>query len=186
MESKRRAFPRFYFVSTADLLDILSNGNNPVRVMMHMSKCFQAIEKLRLDNESPPPGVRPKGLGMESCVGVEYVPFSSALPLENKVEEYMNDIIQKMRNELRTITKKSVDDYPSKPREKWLFDWPSQIILVVNQIYWCLEVEQAFKDMQGGDKDAMAKYNDLQVKQLTKLIEVTRTDLAKPDRQKIM
>lgn len=41
MESKRRAFPRFYFVSTADLLDILSNGNNPVHVMQHMSKCFQ-------------------------------------------------------------------------------------------------------------------------------------------------
>lgn len=32
MESKRRAFPRFYFVSTADLLDILSNGNSPVKV----------------------------------------------------------------------------------------------------------------------------------------------------------
>ena len=32
MESKRRAFPRFYFVSTADLLDILSNGNNPIKV----------------------------------------------------------------------------------------------------------------------------------------------------------
>lgn len=32
MESKRRKFPRFYFVSTADLLDILSNGNNPVKV----------------------------------------------------------------------------------------------------------------------------------------------------------
>lgn len=41
MESKRRAFPRFYFVSSADLLDILSNGNNPVKVMQHMSKCFQ-------------------------------------------------------------------------------------------------------------------------------------------------
>lgn len=41
MESKRRAFPRFYFVSAADLLDILSNGNNPVRVQMHMNKCFQ-------------------------------------------------------------------------------------------------------------------------------------------------
>lgn len=45
----------------------------------------QAIEKLKLDNEQPPPGVRPKGLGMESCVGVEYVPFSTPLPLENKV-----------------------------------------------------------------------------------------------------
>ncbi len=41
MESKRRAFPRFYFVSANDLLDILSNGNNPVRVQVHMNKCFQ-------------------------------------------------------------------------------------------------------------------------------------------------
>lgn len=41
MESKRRAFARFYFVSTTDLLDILSNGNNPARIQQHMSKCFQ-------------------------------------------------------------------------------------------------------------------------------------------------
>lgn len=33
--------------------------------------------------------------------------------------------------------------------------------------------------MGKGDKQAMAKYNDQQVKQLTRLIEVTRTDLAK-------
>lgn len=32
LETKRLAFPRFYFVSSADLLDILSNGNNPVEV----------------------------------------------------------------------------------------------------------------------------------------------------------
>jgi hypothetical protein len=54
-----------------------------------------------------------------------------------QVEEYMNDIIQKMRNELRLILKNSVADYPTKPRDKWLFDWSSQMILVVNQIYWC-------------------------------------------------
>ena len=41
IEAKRRAFPRFYFVSTANLLDILSNGNTPARIMQHMSKCFQ-------------------------------------------------------------------------------------------------------------------------------------------------
>ena len=28
-ESKRRAFPRFYFISSNDLLDILSNGAAP-------------------------------------------------------------------------------------------------------------------------------------------------------------
>lgn len=38
MESKRRKFPRFYFVSTADLLDILSNGNNPVKVLDKIDK----------------------------------------------------------------------------------------------------------------------------------------------------
>lgn len=76
----------------------------------------------------------------------------------------MNDIISKMRNELRMILKASVEDYPTKPREKWLFDWPSQVILVVNQIFWCTEVEQAFKEMQRGDKDAMLKYNEFQVR----------------------
>jgi dynein heavy chain len=40
MDSKRRAFPRFYFVSPADLLDILSNGNNPNKIMVHMPKIF--------------------------------------------------------------------------------------------------------------------------------------------------
>lgn len=49
LDSKRRAFPRFYFVSVSDLLDILSNGNNPTKINRHMSKIFQAIDKLDLD-----------------------------------------------------------------------------------------------------------------------------------------
>jgi dynein heavy chain len=131
MESKRRAFPRFYFVSTADLLDILSNGNNPHKasasrlaapkrcrdvrfrqmwpffavstnapscppapqVMQHMSKCFQAIDRLKLDQaEAKPGGPRPKGLGMVSCVGEEYVPFASPLALEGKVRGALGGI----------------------------------------------------------------------------------------------
>lgn len=32
LETKRLAFPRFYFISSADLLDILSKGNQPVEV----------------------------------------------------------------------------------------------------------------------------------------------------------
>jgi len=47
--------------------------------------CAQAIEKLKLDNETPPPGMRPKALGMVSSVGVEYVQFKSPMGLENKV-----------------------------------------------------------------------------------------------------
>ena len=40
LDGKRRAFPRFYFVSVNDLLDILSNGNNPEKINRHMPKIF--------------------------------------------------------------------------------------------------------------------------------------------------
>lgn len=32
LETKRLTYPRFYFISSVDLLDILSNGNNPEAV----------------------------------------------------------------------------------------------------------------------------------------------------------
>lgn len=33
LETKRVAFPRFYFVAPADLLDILSKGSNPQAIL---------------------------------------------------------------------------------------------------------------------------------------------------------
>ena len=32
LEQKKKAFPRFYFVANQALLDILSNGNRPLKV----------------------------------------------------------------------------------------------------------------------------------------------------------
>jgi dynein heavy chain, axonemal len=72
-----------------------------------------------------------------------------------QAENYMTDIIDAMRNELRNILSKSVDAYAKEPRDKWLFDWPSQIILVVNQIFWCQEVEEAFSKLAHGNVGAL-------------------------------
>lgn len=47
-----------------------------------------------------------------------------------QVETYMARVVDKMRSELRGILAASVRAYPAKPREQWLFDWPSQTILV--------------------------------------------------------
>lgn len=74
MSSKQKAFPRFYFVASADLLDILSNGNNPAKIMKHMPKIFQAIDKLELKEVGG--GGRPDATSMVSCVGVETVQFT--------------------------------------------------------------------------------------------------------------
>jgi dynein heavy chain len=103
MEDKRTCFPRFYFVSPADLLDILSNGNVPDKVMPHMPKIFQAIDTLKLE----PGAVRPAAVGMKSCVGVEYVEFTEMLKLDGKVETYLQDVIDTMRTSLRKISGKA-------------------------------------------------------------------------------
>lgn len=46
LETKRLTFPRFYFISSADLLDILSNGNQPELVAKHLTKLFDSIARL--------------------------------------------------------------------------------------------------------------------------------------------
>ena len=51
LETKRLAFPRFYFVAQADLLDILSNGNNPKIIATHLSKLFDNTTDLKFKGE---------------------------------------------------------------------------------------------------------------------------------------
>lgn len=45
LETKRLAYPRFYFVSSADLLDILSNGNHPLLVCRWVQEISSSYEK---------------------------------------------------------------------------------------------------------------------------------------------
>ncbi|SBS89777.1 dynein heavy chain, putative, partial [Plasmodium ovale curtisi] len=43
LDSKRKSFPRFFFISSTDLIDILSNGNNFKLVNTHIQKIFLSI-----------------------------------------------------------------------------------------------------------------------------------------------
>lgn len=45
LDGRRRQFPRYYFVSEADLLDILSNGSDPNKILVHTPKVRAGVRE---------------------------------------------------------------------------------------------------------------------------------------------
>lgn len=49
LETKRMLFPRFYFISNDDLLEILGNSKKPHLIQTHLKKLFDNLNKMILD-----------------------------------------------------------------------------------------------------------------------------------------
>ncbi|XP_075982942.1 dynein beta chain, ciliary-like [Anticarsia gemmatalis] len=182
LETKRLAYPRFYFVSSADLLDILSNGNNPPAVCRHLTKLYDNLAKLVF----PKAGSK-QAFEMISKENEEHVPFKApCCDCSGKVESWLNRVTECMRYTLRDIFEHSVKSYEDKPRDEWVFDWPAQPALVGTQIWWTTETNQAFEKLEEGYENALKDYQKKQIAQLNALIVLLLGDLTVGDRQKIM
>lgn len=51
LAQKRRAFPRFHFISNPELLSVLSHTRDPSATQPHMRKLFEGAERLDLRGE---------------------------------------------------------------------------------------------------------------------------------------
>ncbi len=83
LETKRQIFPRFYFISNDDLLEILGQSKNPPAVQPHFKKLFDNVKSLKLQKAQI--GTKIEALSMFSAEGEE-VPFTNSLSLEGPVE----------------------------------------------------------------------------------------------------
>ncbi|RZF49077.1 hypothetical protein LSTR_LSTR008363 [Laodelphax striatellus] len=183
LETKRLAFPRFYFISSADLLDILSNGNQPELVARHMTKLFDSIARLKF--------VPGEVEGTQTALGMfakdgEYVEFNHDSDCSGPVEVWLNRLQKAMRDSIRHYFAEGVVSYEEKPREQWLFDYPAQVSLCGTQIFWTTEVNMAFARLEEGYENAIKDYQKKQIYQLSTLISLLLGELSKQDRQKIM
>lgn len=212
LEAKRRAFPRFYFVADTVLEEILSQGHNPLAIQKHIGTCFDNIAALQfkekdsdrkagdivvqLDGKAAAGSSKPRytniALGMHSKDGDEYVEMKEPFVCEGDVEDWLNRLVDAMRDTLREIlarAKATADHWESSenPRHKWVFDYPAQLALTASQTLWTEEVGAAFDAYAEGNDQAIKSYQAViqtRLDALTNLVD-DRT-LSKRDRIKII
>lgn len=166
LEKKRLFFPRFFFLSNDELLEILSETKDPLRVQPHMKKCFEGIHRLLFTPE----------LTITAMVSAEkeqvsFVGIIKPLDARGMVEKWLIQVEQQMLSSLKDVINKSVQDYGHAKRRDWVLKWPGQVILCADSIFWTSEVSEAIHN------GTLAKYLQQSNKRIDEIVGLVRGKL---------
>ncbi|KAM4613811.1 dynein axonemal heavy chain 1 [Polymixia lowei] len=169
LETKRGSFPRFYFLSDDELLEILSQTKDPTAVQPHLRKCFENIARLQFQPDL-------QITHMYSGEGEEVKLFLPVSPSGN-VENWLSEVEKSMKASLRNNIDRSLKVYPEQPRTEWVLSWPGQVVIAGCQVFWTTEVSESLE--QGDLSNRL--YPQLQT-QLGDLVQLVRGRLSKMQR----
>uniref|UniRef100_A0A8C4UNG2 Dynein axonemal heavy chain 10 n=1 Tax=Falco tinnunculus TaxID=100819 RepID=A0A8C4UNG2_FALTI len=180
LDSKRNAFPRFFFISDEELLSILGSSN-PLCVQEHMIKMYDNIASLRFQDTDSDETI---ATAMISAEG-EVMDFRQAVAAKGRVENWMTAVLAEMRRTNRLLTKEAIFRYcEDRSRVDWMLLYQGMMVLAATQVWWTWEVEDVFREVKKGEKQAMKLYAKKMHKQIDDLVTRIRMPLSKNDRKK--
>ncbi|KAG8454285.1 hypothetical protein GDO86_000797 [Hymenochirus boettgeri] len=181
LESKRAVFPRFYFLSNDELLEILAQTRNPQAVQPHLRKCFDAIAKLEFAI-SPGEGEQEviftnDILAMLSPEG-ESVNLGKGLKARGNVEDWLGKVEEAMFASLRRLSKTAMSDYKNKSRVEWVVaGHPSQVVLTISQLMWCSDLSHCLEGESEDNINSMMEFEKVNFERLNALAGLVRGQL---------
>jgi hypothetical protein len=148
---KRKKFPRFYFISTEDLVSILCNSESPLYVVALIQSISLAVKSVKLVKKNDEADSF-TAVGWDSVVGFEQVEMLRPLLLEGPSEIFLADILASMSLTLRQLLRQSLNEHSMKSAKS--IDWVSssiqQVMQVQGHIFFNREIENALRTGHNG------------------------------------
>ena len=177
LNTKRGAFPRFFFISDDELLSVLGSSD-AASIQVHLLKLFDNVKEFQFGRNYKT---------VEGMTSVEKESFNcrTNVNVEGPIESWMTACENEMHNSLRTITKEGVFVYASNKRTEWLKMVLGMVGLVGSQIWWTWETEDTFRQVLEGNKYAMKELESRLTGQLNDLVAMVRDKLDGITRKKV-
>ena len=170
LETKRRDFPRFYFLSDGELLPMMSNFTNISAVESILPKCFESIVKLELGQSKTQCEI----IGIISPEG-EKVPIKTIRTYgDENIVVWLKNVEVQMIDALRKSIKTGYGDYYQKEEDRkiWVLSHSSQVVSCVSQLAWTESCEYAIKELNDEETSLidLLQQSKSQIIQLTEAI----------------